>query len=207
MVRTPCRDENEIEAQRWLVSSFLDADFGLKRYEAADSMSTVYGLGHGQSRRLFDLTLVSIRRELLTDRPLAFIRPSSLARTRSEAIIRYVRFLSAEEFSRLACLLKDLAPSIVLTIDPTRACAIRRDARKRPVAICCVSCMVRRMTAGCFLNRPGERARSRRREALPYKPFWRVSASAFDHSCRLTIGNAGAIPLMAMNRSRSARRK
>jgi hypothetical protein len=125
-IKTPCTDPYELAAQRWLVASFIDCDFALRRHEASDSMSTVYGLGHGQSRRLFDLTLVAIRRELLTDRRVALICPSSLARTRSEAIIRYARFLSAGEFSKLAMLLKDIAPSVVLTINPVRACAVRR---------------------------------------------------------------------------------
>jgi Sigma-70 region 2 len=125
-IRTPCTDPSELAAQKWLISSFIDAEFGLRRCDASNAMMSVHGLTHAQSRRLFDLTLVSIRRELLTDRRLALIRPSSLARTRSEAIVRYARFLSAEEFTRLAVLLKDIAPSVVLTIDPSRACAIRR---------------------------------------------------------------------------------
>jgi len=102
-VKTPCSDPYELEAQQWLVASFIDADFGLKRCDAANAMMTVYGLGHAQSRRLFDLTLVAIRRELLTGRRLKPVNPRSLVQTRSAAIIQFARFLSENEFTRLRC--------------------------------------------------------------------------------------------------------
>jgi hypothetical protein len=125
-VKTPCTDLCELAAQKWLVESFLDAEFALRRHEAANSMMAVYNFGHSESRRLFDLTLIAIWRELLTGRRLAPVNPRSLAQTRSEAIIKYARFLSVDEFTQLAVLFKDVAPSVVLTIDPSRACAIRR---------------------------------------------------------------------------------
>jgi Sigma-70 region 2 len=126
MVRTPCRDQSEIDAQKWLVASFIDAEFALRRHEASDSMSMVYGLSHGESRRLFDLTLIAIRRELLAGRRLKPINPRSLVQTRSAAIVKYVRFVSADEFTRLATLTRDVAPSIILTVNRHNVCAIRR---------------------------------------------------------------------------------
>jgi hypothetical protein len=40
-IKTPCTDAYELEAQRWLVDSFLDCEFCIRRHEAADSMSMV----------------------------------------------------------------------------------------------------------------------------------------------------------------------
>jgi hypothetical protein len=66
-------------------------------------------LGHGESRRLFDLTLVSIRRELLAGRWLKPVTPRSLVQTRSEAIIRLARSAKATRnhaaaICRLSCI-------------------------------------------------------------------------------------------------------
>jgi hypothetical protein len=129
-VRTPCRDRAELAAQRWLVDSFLDCEFYILRHQAANAMMEVYGLGHDQSRRLFDLTLVAVRRQLIDDRNLTPVVPSSLARTRSEALIRFAKFLNSPEFTRLVTLLKDVAPSIILTINPSNISSQAHSGRR-----------------------------------------------------------------------------
>jgi hypothetical protein len=126
MVRTPCTDLYELGAQKWLVDSFIDCEFHIRRHEAADAMSEVFGIDYTRSRWLFDTTLVAVRRQLIDGRRLTPVNPASLARTRSEALIRFAKFLSPPEFTRLASLMRDVAPSIVLTINPARACAVRR---------------------------------------------------------------------------------
>jgi hypothetical protein len=102
MVKTPCTDPCELAAQRWLVASFIDCEFHIRRHEASDSMTTVYGIFYTRSRWIYDMTLVAVRRELINDRRLNPIAPASLVRTRSAGLIRYARFLSGEEFTRLA---------------------------------------------------------------------------------------------------------
>jgi hypothetical protein len=129
-VRTSCTLESELRAQRWLVDSFVDAEFMLKRHQASDSMMTVFGLSHARARQLFDLTLVALRRELIDERRLPAVAPLSLRGTKSQALIRYTKILSPEEFSRLATLLKDVAPSVVYTVKPQNFSAIRRGERE-----------------------------------------------------------------------------
>jgi DNA-directed RNA polymerase specialized sigma24 family protein len=67
-LKTACTDPDELEAQKWLVESFLDSGFRLRRWESANAMMQVYGLTHARSRQLFDITMVAIRRELLPAR-------------------------------------------------------------------------------------------------------------------------------------------
>jgi hypothetical protein len=124
-LRTSCTRRAELSAQRWYVESFIDSGFRLRRHEAADAMMQVYGLDHARSRQLFDLTMVAIRRELISERRLAPVAPVTLRGTKSQALIRYAKILSAQEFTRLAVLLKDVAPSVVYTVKPQNFCAIR----------------------------------------------------------------------------------
>jgi hypothetical protein len=49
---------------------------------------------------------------------------------------RYARFLFVEEFTRLAALLRDVAPSVILTIAPLELARCGGASLKRPVAIC-----------------------------------------------------------------------
>ena len=42
--KTTCVDQHELEGQRWLVRGLVDSEFALKRHEASDAMSLVYGL-------------------------------------------------------------------------------------------------------------------------------------------------------------------
>jgi hypothetical protein len=125
-VKTPCTDSYELAAQRWFVESFIDCGFHIRRHEASDAVMQVFGLDHSRSRELFDLTLIAIRRELLAGQRLKPISPRSLVQTRSAAIVKYVRFVSADEFTRLATLMRDVAPSIILTVNRHNVCAIRR---------------------------------------------------------------------------------
>jgi hypothetical protein len=127
MVRTPCVDCYELFAQRWLVQSLVDADFALRRFQASDAMSAVYGLSFDRSPWIYDVTIISIRRLLLTDRGrLVPINPRSLLSTRSRALVNFAKFLSAEQFTKLAVIMRDVPPHLVWTIEPARVCAIRR---------------------------------------------------------------------------------
>ena len=151
-VRTSCTLQSELESQRWLVNSFIDAEFVLRRHQAADSMMAVFGLSHARSRQLFDLTMVAVRRELIDERRLTPVAPVALRSTKSQALIRYAKFLSPEEFTRLATLLKDVAPSVVYTVKPKNFCAIRtgnREAIRENVSlILCGSPNDRRLFSG-----------------------------------------------------------
>jgi hypothetical protein len=71
------------------------------------------------------MTLVAVRRELIGTRRLAPVAPVSLVKTRSAVLIRFARFLSSEEFTRLATLLRDVLPNVIFTVDPARANAVR----------------------------------------------------------------------------------
>jgi hypothetical protein len=125
-IKTTCRDPFELEAQKWLVLSFIDAGFRLRRHEMADSAMIAFGLSHARSRQLHDLTLLEIRRELLGERRLSQILPADLAGTKIAALMRYGRYLKPEEFTKLAYLMKDLAPSLVLLVKPENICQMRR---------------------------------------------------------------------------------
>jgi hypothetical protein len=107
-------------------ASFLDAEFYLKRHQAADAMTEVYGLSYRRSRELFDLTLVAVRRELVSNRHLPPIPPKALIGNRGRALIRFAKHLSPDEFTRLAVLLRDIAPSAVYAVRPANIAAMRR---------------------------------------------------------------------------------
>jgi hypothetical protein len=113
-IKTTCRDPSEIEAARWLVTSFVSCNFSLRRHEVSDATRLVFGLSHARSRQLHDETLLSVRRELIGERRLRPVTPADLAGTKSAALMRYSRYLKPDEFTKLACLMKDLAPILVL---------------------------------------------------------------------------------------------
>ena len=77
-IKTPCTDPYELQAQRWFANSFLDCEFHIRRHQAANCAMQVFRLDYVRSRWLFDLTLLSIRRELIADRRLTPISPGSL---------------------------------------------------------------------------------------------------------------------------------
>jgi len=129
-LKTGCTCRAELSAQRWYVESFIDSGFRLRRHEAADAMMQVYGLDHARARQLFDLTMVAIRRELLIDRRLRSVMPFQLRHTKIAALIRYAKYLSSEDFTKLAVLLRDVAPSVIYTVFPANVGAIRRGERQ-----------------------------------------------------------------------------
>jgi DNA-directed RNA polymerase specialized sigma24 family protein len=125
-VKTGCTNRYELDAQRWFVDSFIDCGFHIRRHEASDAVMKVFGLDHSRSRQLFDLTMVAVRRELIPDRRLSPVTAFDLRGTKIQALVRYAKYLSSSEFTRLAVLLRDVAPSVVLTVNPRNGCAIRR---------------------------------------------------------------------------------
>jgi Sigma-70 region 2 len=124
-IKTPCIDPYELQAQRWFIESFIDCGFRIRRHEASDAVMQVFGLDHARSRQLFDLTMVAVRRELLPNRRLTLVTPFDLRGTKIQALIRYAKYLSSEEFTRLATLLRDVAPSVVFTVNPENTFAMR----------------------------------------------------------------------------------
>jgi hypothetical protein len=113
LVKTVARDRGEIEAQRWLVRNLLASGFKFYRHEAADAMTVVYNLSPDRSRRLYDITLLSVRRMLIGERKLRPVEIGSLLGTKGKALLRYRARLSEEEFARLVWLMRNLAPSLI----------------------------------------------------------------------------------------------
>jgi len=112
-VRSASTCPHERAAQRWLVVNLLESGFVFRRHEAADSMSVVFGLGPRQARRLYDGTILAIRRLLLPDRRLKPVTRWQLVGTRGMALWQYRSELTTEEFSKLVFLMKNLAPAII----------------------------------------------------------------------------------------------
>jgi hypothetical protein len=125
-LKTVCTDKAELRAQRWFVESFLSSGFSLRRHEAANCAMKVFDLSHARSRQLYDLTLLEIRRQLINERRLDPVQPADLRGTKIAALIRYANYLCAEDFSRLATLMVNLAPALVLLVKPENICPIRR---------------------------------------------------------------------------------
>jgi len=112
-VRTTCVDEHELSSQRWLVRGLLDAEFKLRRHQASDSMSLVYNLHPRRSRTIHDQTMLEVRRQLLDVVKVPAITRRDLIGTRGHALAKYSDQLSAQDFSKLAYLMKNLAPAII----------------------------------------------------------------------------------------------
>jgi hypothetical protein len=112
-VKTISRDRNEVSSQRWLVRNLLTSGFRFYRHEAADAMTVVYGIEPNRARRLYDITLLSIRRMLIGERKLKPVQIGALSGTREKALLRYRLRLSEPEFARLMFLMKNLAPSLI----------------------------------------------------------------------------------------------
>jgi hypothetical protein len=119
-----------LAAQKWYVASFIDSGFNLKRWEAANSAMQVFCLSHDVARRLYDETLLAIRRVLIGDRSIRPITPQSLRHSRSAALIKFALYLNAAEFSRLAVLMKELPPSLVAQAKGSNCSAVKRDEPK-----------------------------------------------------------------------------
>jgi len=125
-IKTPWTDCYELAAQRWFVESFIDCGFHIRRHEAADAVIQVFGLDHSRSRQLFDLTMVSLRRELVDSRRLVPVPPASLLGTKGHALFKFARYLSPEEFTRLAVLMRDIAPDLVFRCNRKNLARMRR---------------------------------------------------------------------------------
>jgi hypothetical protein len=117
-IKSTVTDPAEREAQRWYVASFLDGWFELRRYQCANSAMLVYGLTETRSRELYDLTILEVRRLLYAELPPRLIDPESLNRTRAASLLRYRPYLTREEFSKLVLLMRDLAPYLIILVDP-----------------------------------------------------------------------------------------
>lgn len=117
--------EAERESQKWYLLSFWDAGFEMRRHECADACMKVYGLSHGRSRQLYDLTILSIRQTLWDETKHEPVTPANLCRTKGLPLLRYVNFLSPQEFSKFAALMNDLAPSLVVLVKPANEKRIR----------------------------------------------------------------------------------
>lgn len=112
-VKTTRDDPRELEAQRWLVRSFIDSGFLIRRYEAANAMTRVYDIPGDQSRRLYDETLVEIRRQVI-----AFIKvphAGKMRGTRQKPLAPLRKNLSEERFDKLVFLMRGIAPSVRLS--------------------------------------------------------------------------------------------
>jgi hypothetical protein len=114
-VKTIARDRGEIEAQRWLVRNLLASGFRFYRHEAADAMTVVYNIPPDRSRKLYDITVLSVRRILIGERKLKPVDVGSLLGTKGKALLRYRSRLSELEFAKLVFLMRNLAPSIIET--------------------------------------------------------------------------------------------
>jgi hypothetical protein len=124
--KSVCTDPYERRAQRWFIESLIDAGFVLKRHEASDCVMRVFNISHPRSRQLHDLTMLEVRRQLIGEKRLPLISPDLLRGTKIAVLARYAKFLSESDFSKLAVLLRDLAPSLVLLMRAENACRIRR---------------------------------------------------------------------------------
>jgi DNA-directed RNA polymerase specialized sigma24 family protein len=104
---------NEQIAQRWLVENLLTSAFIFRRYEAATGLEIVFGLSPERSRMIFDLTVLSCRREILNGYGFNLTIPGRLVGTRGRALQRFKEGLSDAEFGRLKVLMRNLAPRLV----------------------------------------------------------------------------------------------
>ncbi len=112
-LKTICVDPYELESQRWLVRGLVDSGFELRRHEAADATVMVYGLHPRRARAIHDYTMLEVRRQLLEVVKVPAITRRDLIGTRGHALAKYSDQLSAQDFSKLAYLMKDLAPVII----------------------------------------------------------------------------------------------
>jgi hypothetical protein len=132
-IRTISACPFEQEAQRWLVRNLVESNFIFRRHECADSMSIVYGIAPNRSRKLFDVTVLSVRRALLGERKFKPVKVSELVGTRAKALVRYRDRLSSQEFARLVYLMKNLAPAIIETGEMSLSEILYGSCREKPL--------------------------------------------------------------------------
>jgi hypothetical protein len=128
-VRTTLTNEVELEAQKWLVTSFCQEGFASRRHTCADACMGVYQITHARSRELHDLSALEVRRALFDDlRHRDQVIANRLLGTRCAWMARYKPLLSATEFTKFYFLMKNLAPYLLLLIvDPANNRNHRRD--------------------------------------------------------------------------------
>jgi hypothetical protein len=85
-----------------------------------------YGLSHARSRELYDLTMLEVRRGLYDLKRHQTIDPGQLIGTRCVWMVRYADLMSSTEFTRFFTLMRDLAPYVLLIVDPQNS-SHRRD--------------------------------------------------------------------------------
>jgi len=112
-LKTPRTDPAEREIQRTIVRMLLDTDFAPPRHKVAEVLTKIYRVSPKESRKLYDITLLAIRRELLDERRLRPVDPSRLIHVQAKPLLRYRSRLSPLEFARLVFLMKSLAPILI----------------------------------------------------------------------------------------------
>jgi hypothetical protein len=112
--KTTLNDSFELESQRWLVRGLVDSEFQIRRHEASDAMTIVYGLSPVRSRQIHDQTMLEIRRELLPITKIPTITKGNLRGTRGFALAKFADQLSPADFSKLVFLARNLSPVAVI---------------------------------------------------------------------------------------------
>jgi hypothetical protein len=115
-VRTICTDQMEIDAQRWLVTSFISSSFDIRRHVAANAMTRVYGIDKVRSRQLHDYTLLEVRRAILCGNVVPEASARNLCGTRQKALKKYAKELSPGDFSKLVFLMRNLSSSLIVDV-------------------------------------------------------------------------------------------
>jgi hypothetical protein len=118
-VKSILTDPAELSAQRWYIESFTDEGFAAKRHQCANAAMAVYQLSHARSRELYDLTMLEVRRVLYAEvKGRQQIIAGRLIGTRGAWMVRYRLLLTAAEFTKFVTLMRDLAPYLLLIVDP-----------------------------------------------------------------------------------------
>jgi hypothetical protein len=115
-IKTTCTDPVERQAQRWLVESFISSSFDIRRHDAANSLTKVFGIDRTRARQLHDYTLLELRRAVLDGSAIPDADVSDLRGTRQKALRKYAKELGTKDFSRLVFLMKNLSSSLITDV-------------------------------------------------------------------------------------------
>ncbi len=105
-ILTTCTIDKEINAQRWLVLSFVESNFSIRRHEAANSMMKVFAISKERSRELYDQTILEVRRQLLQYAKIPTVKVSQIKGTRQKALAAYFKTQGQERFNKLVFLMR-----------------------------------------------------------------------------------------------------
>ena len=72
---------------------------------SVDAAMKVYGLSHRRARQLYDLTLLEIRRVLYAETKHSPVIRAQLQRSKDAALLRFINFLTAQEFGKFVNLM------------------------------------------------------------------------------------------------------